>query len=364
MNDDIMTIIYPGQNKNTFLYSERIEAMKDVCSRYNIKFRMMSDEDAASKPEMLSDPFVLTTSSLEWYKIINDYFSGYRKISNEETDFIPGFSYVVHDTDGFISNLFNYLNAAGRKKVAFFSFDRNSVYAKPHLDVIFKVCDAIGFNISYNDIYWIDISLDECFAIFKRNVNKYDAVFCTNDQSAVFLCKELRKLGIGVPDDLYVIGRGNSSIGRMSTPAITTSGFNETEIGKQTVFLFRYLKKHPEVMKSKVVIEQKLIVRESTANFIAPEVNREGVLPCLGHFLREKGYREIQLFNEMLNECDENDIKILEGIKYGAKNSEIADAIFMSDSTVKYKIAKMTRKAGVSSREQLSALLKRYGFKV
>jgi LacI family gluconate utilization system Gnt-I transcriptional repressor len=60
-----------------------------------------------------------------------------------------------------------------------------------------------------------------------------DAVFCSSDLLALGVTTEARARGIGVPDDLAVVGFGDLEFGADLEPALTTVQVQGAAIGRQ-----------------------------------------------------------------------------------------------------------------------------------
>ncbi len=63
---------------------------------------------------------------------------------------------------------------------------------------------------------------------------------------------------------------------------------------------------------------------------------------------------------KMLGSCDENDFKILKGIREGKTYSQLAEELFMSEKTVSYRVTSMRNIMGISTKEELGEILEEY----
>ena len=111
MPDDIMTIIYPKtervfQDKGN---DNRTKAIRDTCSRYNIKCRHMEDKEALLNKDEVSDPFIFSGTNINWCLSIAESFPDKRKISHVETDVnLPDISLVLHSLESYSQKVFEY----------------------------------------------------------------------------------------------------------------------------------------------------------------------------------------------------------------------------------------------------------------
>lgn len=91
-----------------------------------------------------------------------------------------------------------------------------------------------------------------------------DAVFASNDQSAIGCCRALRDANIRVPEDISVIGCDDIELCELLDPPLTTIGTNFQNQGKIAIdTLMEMMKKNNtgEIVK----IESRLKIRKSCA---------------------------------------------------------------------------------------------------
>lgn len=93
-----------------------------------------------------------------------------------------------------------------------------------------------------------------------------DAVFVTNDLTAAFFIKELKKHGIRIPEDIAVVGFNNDAISKIIEPELTTieyPGFLMGEVAATQ--LISHLQGKSDVKQlSTIIINSELIIRESS----------------------------------------------------------------------------------------------------
>jgi DNA-binding LacI/PurR family transcriptional regulator len=86
------------------------------------------------------------------------------------------------------------------------------------------------------------------------------AVVCVNDFMAIGVLRQLRDLGLRVPEDVSVSGFDNISLSEVSSPALTTLNIPRGLIGRQ---ILENLVGGADCAEE-VIIEPELLVREST----------------------------------------------------------------------------------------------------
>lgn len=96
-----------------------------------------------------------------------------------------------------------------------------------------------------------------------RRRPRVTAIVCASDLMALAVVCEARKQGIEVPHDLSVIGFGDSALGAVSSPALTSIRAPADAVGRETAAaLLALLQKRPP--SPNAAPSAKVVVREST----------------------------------------------------------------------------------------------------
>ena len=92
-----------------------------------------------------------------------------------------------------------------------------------------------------------------------------DAVFSSNDTSAVAIIRELKQAGIDVPNQIAVVGFNNDPISKVIDPNLTTINYPGEEMGEVAALtLISRLRKLPSSNLNTIVLRHELIVRQSS----------------------------------------------------------------------------------------------------
>jgi LacI family transcriptional regulator len=91
------------------------------------------------------------------------------------------------------------------------------------------------------------------------------AIFCFNDNMAVGAMQTARKLGVGIPEDLSIVGFDDLEEAEIVTPALTTIRQPLAEMGRIAVSLLMRLLDNQRLEALHVELGTRLVVRESTA---------------------------------------------------------------------------------------------------
>jgi LacI family repressor for deo operon, udp, cdd, tsx, nupC, and nupG len=90
------------------------------------------------------------------------------------------------------------------------------------------------------------------------------AIFCFNDEMAFGALQVARRHGVGVPDDVSIIGFDDIRFSQHMDPPLTTIAQPMREIGEGTVRLLLDILSGKTVDPTSVTLPHKLVVRGST----------------------------------------------------------------------------------------------------
>ncbi len=111
-------------------------------------------------------------------------------------------------------------------------------------------------NLSYEDGQWAVLEI-------LRQAPKTTAMICSNDEQAVGVLRQLRKLGYIVPDDFSLVGFDDINMVQFTTPPITTIRVDRITLGQVAVQLLLDRIKFPNRPMIKVTTGVNLIERAS-----------------------------------------------------------------------------------------------------
>ena len=81
-------------------------------------------------------------------------------------------------------------------------------------------------------------------------------------------------------------------------------------------------------------------------------------------FFTEPPVDEFFRVEAVLAGCDDLDLSILRGLAAGARYEELAETLFVSVNTLKYRLKKLMSAARVHDRRELAALMAKYEIKL
>lgn len=264
---------------------------------------------------------------------------------------------VSFDYSGAVQEMLSYLAQCGKRRVAFMGVKGNRLSFS---------CKKEAFNLVSSRHYFESADVYECSEL--QNIGDvlmaqntfYDAVICSRDVEAGVLIKQLKRIGISLPQDVFIASFGNSALSKIISPSLTTVSVDYHTLGEEAVRLSRYLSQNrPEVLiNSKVRCP--LIIRESTDG-IDFERNSE-VLPQKP--ISNNSDLEYAMFlqaEHLVRNWDSVDRNIVSALMEGKNTAAVAEKLFISQSSVKYRLKKMLTGAKIKDKSQLISIVARYG---
>lgn len=212
------------------------------------------------------------------------------------------------------------------------------------------------------DIKWSDGKLEDCVSEFIENFSpdRYDAAICANDTVAIRLILKLNEIGYKIPNDLYVIGMGNSNIGANLSPKLTSVMFDYREMGKMAMTLYRNLNKCKTECRMNISLPCRLVIRESAPlnERICESAVGQVKLPCQAYFDGDE-VQNIIVIEDILQSLDVFDREILFGVSLEESCEYIADRLGFSDRAVRYRLANIIRISGFENRNNLEKAVRK-----
>lgn len=99
-----------------------------------------------------------------------------------------------------------------------------------------------------------------------------DAIFATNDPTAIGAIKALKKYNYKIPDDVAVVGFSNSKMAEIVEPALTSVEQPTTEMGRAAAkLLLAQITSSESYSPSRLAMDGKLIIRGSSLKRKKPE---------------------------------------------------------------------------------------------
>ncbi len=185
-----------------------------------------------------------------------------RTVAYDATGHRPGVTNIRTNYKRGMQRVAEYLYSLGHRRMAFVG--HHSALG-PLNDRRMAFLDAMQ---RFDGVAHMTVANDDSFAggraatreIFEQGFRP-TALVCVNDFMAIGVLRQLRDLGLRVPEDVSVSGFDNISMSEVSSPALTTLHIPRDLIGRQ---ILEQLMAGPEMTNGDIVIEPEVMMREST----------------------------------------------------------------------------------------------------
>ncbi len=261
----------------------------------------------------------------------------------------------------FIEKVIDYFLGCGRRRMALVGVNPNSSNDNMKVDVFLRNARALDLSTTERDVYRTDEDFMGSVYAFLDNCARYDSVICSNDYVAAFLLAQARERGIRIPEELYVVGLGDTLIGRYTQPTLTSTSKDEfTEMGRQAVNMWRILNANPQMSNMTITVTTGIIPRGSTAfaeprdySYDLPTTASPGVKTGTGSQI-------LRNLENCLRACDALDQQILRALLRGDSIEQMEETLFIAHSSLHYRLKKLYSLANVTSRAELEKLFNCY----
>lgn len=252
--------------------------------------------------------------------------------------------------------LLKYLRDCGREKTAFFALNPNSAADLTKQDVFAAWSRRFPVAAETN-VFWNRGSLKECYEVFFPHVCRFDSVICANDIAAAALLEQLKKDGVTVPKELYLLSYGDSSLARALRPAITSASLNHDELGRRAVSLYAFLSRQEPTASVAVQVHCRVAVRESTENQPLHSAEESFSTPIREavDFYSDGQAQRLMALETLLDRCDDNDRRLFFGLLRGEKPEALQQELFLSPSALRHREKNLMLWAGCAAREDWQA---------
>jgi hypothetical protein len=196
-------------------------------------------------------------------------------------------------------------------------------------------------------------------------IDSIDSIICCNGLISVLLCKELVKYGVKVPDDVWIIGFGHTSIGQLLDPSISSIDCDYFSVGKHAVKACMLLTRNPKLASISMTIDFKILPGGSTGFWkdTGEDIGggKQGITgKGITSFYEDEDVKDLIRLEELFTQCRKCDAGILKGLEEGIRYCDLSDELNMSENTLKYRIRRMIEISKCSSRQELLDLIARF----
>lgn len=275
------------------------------------------------------------------------------------TEMLSAAGFVSFGIQKAMYHVVSYLMANKRTKIAFFGAHDETHSDQVKIDEFLKLCTYFQLPLGVSDVYK-DLTVADCAKSFELNMHRYNAVICSSDAAAVYLLKWLEEKGVKAPEDLFVVGFGNTILSEAIKPTLTSVENNFVELGHQAVKLHQFLQRNNDIHTASVLVECPLIERQTTGAVRYKKSNPRTPAVNMPLYDADPDILTALQLEELLRMWDDIDRQIIDGLLQGKTIINIADGLFVSVSAVKYRIKKMLTAGDFKNKEELAEVVRKY----
>lgn len=152
-----------------------------------------------------------------------------------------------------------HLHLKGKRRTAFVYRNKSSEFIGANVDAFMEGAPDADTPVLIDMDE--DSSMDRCAdQLVKEHA---DSIFVMSELMAVQLAKCLLRRGIRIPEDMAVIGFGNSLMSEIATPGLTCLDFGDKEMGRRSAELILD-QIHKKAVEPVTVLPIQVVEREST----------------------------------------------------------------------------------------------------
>lgn len=265
------------------------------------------------------------------------------------------YSAVCSDINTSMKNVLDTLKAQKKTRVALYGVNFRSLSDISRINTLFAWRED-AFDAM--EIFENEGSLSQCFDAFYPRVTAFDAVICANDFAALSLVKRLEQKDPAALQNLTVISCAETHIAAAYRKYITTLHIHFELYGKAAVYIYESLGKRPYLTGMTVNVAWDL--ENGTAQQTVTETAIS--LPTAEDaFYADPELRAMMIAEKVLGVADDTDRVILQNLLLGKGYTEVADACFLAESSVKYRVKRLIAGSGAADKAELLQALQTYG---
>ena len=167
---------------------------------------------------------------------------------------------------GFVAT--TYLTDLGHRRIAMIGADSASEVARDRLKGYRQALTSADLPYCpelVRDGTWTEVDGYRHSHDLLRLPRRPTAVVCAHDMMAIGAIAAARDLGLGVPDDVSIVGFENQDCGRFAVPPLTTVAQAHHEVGRQAAEALLEQAVHRKAPRARTIkIDGELIIRGST----------------------------------------------------------------------------------------------------
>lgn len=260
---------------------------------------------------------------------------------------IPGGRYhcVCSDISGSMRQLTASLKQTHSGPIALYGINPDSVGDRSRAEAFMLECPDPGC------VFENQGSLADCYARFAPRREEFSAVICANGFAAISLYRRLRQEGSVIP----LISCAQTLLGRYYEGRITSVDVNYGQFGKTALGIADLARKQPQISELTATVQWSLPQMD-----LCPIPALQSLPARPVNFYNDSELQKMLKLEDLLIACDELDLSLLTMLMDGCSYADMAQACYLTEGAVKYRVRKMRQLCDTEEKDALSALLQDY----
>ena len=271
---DTIGVVLPKINTSTF--SSSVEGISNVMyeNGYNLLLTntKLNVEDEITYLNLLKEKRVrgilfFATEITDKHKEVLDKLDIPVVIIGQDTSEMIDYPCIIQDDYNAAQSIVNYLVEQGHKQIAYIGVTEDDVAVGQQRKAGYvDVLQGNNLDVNQDYIYKGDFSIESGFMGMEQIINEAGelptAVFAVTDRLALGAIKCLKTKGYHVPQDISIVGIGNSDISPWVTPGITTINYDHVQTGEKAArILFNSIEGSQP--GAKAIMDYQVVIRDS-----------------------------------------------------------------------------------------------------
>lgn len=249
-------------------FSLIVKGAEDFFKKYNISLIVCSSNHSAEEEERVLDNLISKkVDGLLFIGAGNESSQLHELLSEFKMVFVDrvyagiDVPYVVSNNYAGMKEIVKYLVQTGHKSFALLNGEKGTYSAQERFKGFVDTLNEFGIN-SY-ETYFGQFTYEGGIELANQLKSIPDAIVCGNDLIAYGIIDALEERGIAVPDEVSVTGFDDLPFSKHYKPSLTTVKQPFYDMGYESAKILWLMINGKVVKKRKVVLDTKLIVRDS-----------------------------------------------------------------------------------------------------
>ena len=276
------------------------------------------------------------------------------------------YSCITSDLKTSAMDICRYFSAHAKKSALLFGVNEHSEFDLQLEKDITDFLPPHGIGV---EIIRAEKMFSQSLDRFVAAMDRYDSIICTNDYAAVLLIARIKSICPEYLEKVFLVSFSNTLLSLIYSPSITT--FYETDVGVEYVIKIYYLlMQNPEITSIHFSIKEHVKIRETTHycpysllqfNHLIDASDINGSFVETGKIYGEKSlFYELEKIEKMFQSFDKMDFNILILLLDGKTTLDIANMLYTSRGSVRYRIGHMAEQLELKNKEEIAELLGKF----